>query len=249
MAISKNDVVVFTHPKSGEVDVGFVESKTAKSMKLVYQKDGRLYFYKTDSRITPQMLTEGLNMVLADKTTTIPKQISELVAEKTAAPAKKNDIVKFVHEGKECTGRVLKGGQNAEVTLDELHTLRLPSADLSPASMPAADKGLEDWSIISYKVVHGHDDSEPFQAVIGYKGKPVILASNDGWGGCNLYSPKTPAAKADLERFEGAIADFSKRIGSTYPENTDLWIHWEWYIRPTGMSFEQYLTSMPTTLR
>lgn len=245
MSISKNDVVVFTHPKSGEVDIGFVELKTEKNMKLIYQRDNRLFYYKTDSRITPQMLTEGLNMTVANKDTDIPELISELVAAKNAPAAKKNDVVQFVHEGKTCTGRVVKGGKQAEVTLDELHVLRLPSSDLSPAEMPPADEGLEDWSILSYRVVHGHDDSEPFQAVIGYKGKPVILASNDGWGGCNLYSPKGPANKQHLESFEEAIANFTKKVGSAYGENADLWVHWEWYLRPTGLSFEKYLSSMP----
>lgn len=245
MNISKNDIVQFVDPECGKT-TGFVENRTAKSMKLVYEKDGGLFSYKTNARIAPNALIKALKVMPAAKGVTVPARIQELVDEATAPAAKKDEIVKFMHEGKECTGRVVKGGKNAEVTLDEQNLLRLPSSDLSPASMPPADKGLEDWSILSYRVVHGHDDSEPFQAVIGYKGKPVIHASNDGWGGCNLYSSKNAAAKADLDRFESAIAEFSKRIGNTYPENGDLWVHWDWYLRPTGLSFEKYLSSMPT---
>lgn len=244
MTIRKHDLVQFVDPKNGET-TGFVVSRTAKSMKLVYEKDGGLFSYKTNAHTTPDALIEALKVRPAAEGVTVSEKIQELVNAETAQAAKKNAIVRFIHDGKECTGRVVKGGKTAEVTLDEQHVLRLPSSDLSQASMPQADKGLEDWSVLSYRVVYGHDDSEPFQAVIGYKGKPVILASNDGWGGSNLYAPKTPAAKADLERFEGVIADFSKRIGSTYPENSDLWTHWDWYLRPTGLSFEKYLSSMP----
>lgn len=245
MTIFKNDIVQFFDPKCGKT-IGFVENRTAKAMKLVYEKDGRLFSYKTNARIAPDALIEALKVMPAEKGATIPARIQELVNEATAPAAKKNDIVKFMHEGKECTGRVVKGGKNAEVTLDEQHVIRLPSVDLSPGTTPPADKELEDWSILSYRVVHGHDDSEPFQAVIGYKGKPVIYASNDGWGGCNSYQAKTTAAKEVLGLFESAIADFSNRIGNTYPENADLWVHWEWYLRPTGLSFEKYLSSMPS---
>lgn len=245
MTISKNDIVQFVDPQCGNT-IGFVDNRTAKSMKLIYEKDGDLFSHKTNARVDPEALIEALNVVPAAKGVTVPARIQELVNEAAAPAAKKDDIVKFMHEGKECGGRVVKGGKNPKVTLDEERLLRLPSSDLSPGTMPPADKGLEDWSVLSYKVVHGHDDSEPFRAVIGYKGRPVIDASNDGFGEPNMYEAKNAAAKADLKRFEVAIAEFSKRVGSTYPENGDLWVHWDWYLRPTGLSFEKYLSSMPT---
>lgn len=246
MAITKHMLVSFKHPETGRKTVGFIESRTASAMKLAFEEDGALCCYTSPRGLQdgPERLVKMLQIVPLEKGATVPDQVQGLLDTATALPARKGDIVAFEYEGKRHTGRVLKGGRRAVVTLDEHSTLSLPSAELSPAELPASDEGLEDWAVLSYTVVPGHDDSEPFRAVIGFKGKPVIEAQNDGWGGPNGYDSAKNGTRVDLQALGNAITAFCKAHGDIYSEDTDRWLHWDWYIRPTGLSFADYLEDM-----
>ncbi len=57
------------------------------------------------------------------------------------------------------------------------------------------------YSIKGYRSIRGHGDSPTFEATLCKDGKPVLRATNDGWGGPNLY--ELPVSRVDDPRAHG----------------------------------------------
>jgi len=111
---------------------------------------------------------------------------------------------------------------------------------------------MEKWGVSNYeKWEHGHGDSETFHAFITYNGKKVLEASNDGWGGPNLYRPISNSPTyphRDIEKMFYADANKWMELGGCEPsEGADLWIFWYVVVKPQGITPAEYLKPLRET--
>ena len=168
----------------------------------------------------------------------------------TLSSAKKGDVVEYEVDGEVRRGVVENGGAKrleVKFCIDGIEQyLSGPpylfrSADVTPADEPASSP-MGKWAVKSYKVVAGHDDTEPFEAVITKDGKPVIRASNDGWGGCNMYYPEKGYDRSVVNEFEKDVVEWYRSYSNRDPLGADeLWISWYRSYRPLGQSSEEYI--------
>lgn len=130
---------------------------------------------------------------------------------------------------------IVDGGEtqvSGHATLFQPSTEPLPNADeVNPMS---------DYSISGYKEIEGHGDSPTFCADIRFKGKKVLRAMNDGWGGCNEYHGSRDASLA----FEAAALKWAQAATGIEEQTSDvedLWITWEVFERPYGKTAKESL--------
>jgi hypothetical protein len=242
----KNDVVVLDY--KGKTFVGLLAALTAKTIKLVYEDDGKVFYIKNKAgKPAVEVIITSLK-VRAHTNEPIPGALqSEIDATKKGSKsARKGDVVTFEYESRSYTGRVLKGGSNPEVSLDHKSVLRTPASTLSPAQPPDSEGALKDWQIESYSIPQGpHFDAPPFRAKVLYKGKHVLWAGNEGHGGPNFYHPLT-------QKFAPMEDSLSAAINSVLDANNvkdrfeviDAWVEWDWVVRPTGMTFADYVQNL-----
>lgn len=100
---------------------------------------------------------------------------------------------------------------------------------------------MDKWGVVSYREIkHGHGDSRTFSAYITLNGKKVLHVSNDGQGGCNMYSPVKNGSR-DIERqFADEAKAWARMFGHDALEPDDLWVEWYQHDRPLGIKAEDY---------
>jgi hypothetical protein len=241
---SKHDVIVFSYQNKRHV--GFLEKLTPRSIKIAYVDGGQLMNLTSTSSLKFD-LDRVLSSLDAEPRTneTIPEKLQNFIDKASRAPAKvsKGDIVAFEHDGQSCTGRVLKGGANPQVSLNATHFLTIGASHLSPATLPEVPGPLGEWSLDSYTIPQGpHFDAPPYRAKVYYRGQHVLWAGNDGHGGPD-YVVATKKAFIPMEKkLEDTISQYLEDAGiSKRGELLMSWVEWEWKVRPTGMSFADYM--------
>ena len=170
---------------------------------------------------------------------------------------RKGDRVEWTNKTKDGSfetkyGVVTKGGSfSATVIYDggeyqvkgPVSLFRLSSHPL-PTDAPSV---MDKWGVKRYKEIPGHGDSATFHAYITLKGKKVLEAMNDGWGGPNSYH----GGRAIENQLEEDAKEWGKQFGCTHlNEMTSLWIDWYVNRRPFGVTaaqemaeFEQIMSS------
>lgn len=247
-------LVQFSHPKTGDLTIGLVNSPTKRKFEILFMQGESIKLYRASAKHSVEFLVHTLRVSPLQKENKklVPKDLLERQQEfinpvKYAA----GDIVSLECKGKTVSGRVQKGGVRLQVAIDGGKLVVSGPASIATKieyPIPGCET-MKDWNIKSYRVIRGHDDSEPFDATICYKGKPVIHAGNDGWGGCNTYHLVKPEYRDLLEQFrKDANAWWKEATGAEpkqYSENEDLWIFYEWYVRPSGITPKDYLADFP----
>ena len=165
---------------------------------------------------------------------------------------KKGQRAETTYKGEVLTGVIASGGAKKNVMILDGgdNMISGPPQSFRPSDAPLpTDKpnNMDKWGIKNYKEVHGHDDSVPFTCKITLNGKAVMFAENDGWGGCNSYSPLTSFSKTfrntekqfreDAQRWAREIGGVERKI----LEVEDLWISWMAYGKPYGQLGADYL--------
>lgn len=159
---------------------------------------------------------------------------------------RKGDRVAFKHQGAVLTGTVVKGGSKKikvirdggkyEVTgppeCFRKFDLPLPKDPPSP---------MDKYEVISYKEINGHGDTPTFSCTITKDGIPIIQASNDGWGGSNMYYPIGNGSHQDVKAFVDAARAWAVQFGASNPiESEDLWIDWYENYKPYAVTAQKY---------
>lgn len=160
---------------------------------------------------------------------------------------KKGDRVKFSTGSKTCYGVVSKGGAGKiTVVLDGAKKqVRSIASCFQPSvkPLPNADElnVMAAYTVAGYKEINGHGDSTSFAANVYRNGKKITAVTNCGWGGCNHY---TPARSSVCAFFADAATWAENATGSTIPEAADLWLFWEVFQRPYGMTAKTSLAEI-----
>lgn len=166
---------------------------------------------------------------------------------------KKGDRVEFTtREGTLVTGYIKSVSKTGTVKMVEeggdtewkvgVRLLR-PATKLIETDEPSV---MDKWGIKGFKEVHGHDDSLPFEARITLNGKVVGEASNDGWGGSNMYHFTDHATR---ERFTAdAKAWFAQLGGTDTFEVEGLWVEWATIKKPYGVTAKAYIADFNTVM-
>jgi hypothetical protein len=154
-------------------------------------------------------------------------------------PCKGQTIHAFVTKVSIKTAKVTASDGEFEYTV--------PFGAIKPSDKPVEKdppSPMDAYEVRKYKEVAGHDDSQPFQAEIWKNGKKILIASNDGWGGSNNYSPanwESEGCKEDLSQFHKDADAWQLQFGIKKPfEPADDWIAWYAYSRPVGITAAQY---------
>jgi hypothetical protein len=119
----------------------------------------------------------------------------------------------------------------------------------SDKPLPNADEvnPMREYSIKSYKEIEGHGDSPTFSAKICKNGKPIIGATNDGWGGPNMYytlkKGEHQTQSPVMKQFEKDLAEWLRAATGIEDQHEigGLWIEWEMFVRPYGVSAKEHL--------
>lgn len=165
--------------------------------------------------------------------------------------AKKNDRVEWVNQkGEKGYGVVTKGGKNRITVRKDggQYEVKGPAHvfHLSAHPLPNANEVniMKDYTVTGYKETYGHDDSQPFMAMVRYKGKAILEASNDGWGGPNNYYPHNLKDNKAGEVFAQKAKEWFLSItgADRVIEAEDMWLEWEVQQRPFGVSAREYLS-------
>jgi hypothetical protein len=235
-------VVSLVRPKTSEKVFGFIEDVEGGKKTLVHHTEDR--HYHTNARIDRDALLKGLNCELAsegDLSAGMQRIRTRLM---NPVSIKKGMVVSLNHQGKDVTARVLKGGRDVTVALDMFKWLRLDSVTVDPVENYPSEGPMAGYAVESYTIVSGHDDSTPFKANISLNGKVTLLVANDGWGGPDAFSPAKGSKPADEVAFYDSINQTVKEAldgRSDLSGMGDVWLAWDWYYRPTGLSFKDYL--------
>lgn len=240
-------VVSFTAPKGGQ-KTGFLFEKS-KSKTYLYFSDGEIIrYYQNDGRINREQLLTGLSCVIANDSS-LPQALVDFRKElMNPASFKKGDVVSFNDDGKTVFGRVLKGGKNQILlALTDSMDVEIPARSCKLANLPEVEGPMAGWQISNFKIVSGHDDSLPYTADALYNGKKAVFCSNDGWGGSDSFSLAKGAAGNSIDSFLSAVKASAKAAtGDECPmsDMPGLWVTWDYFVRPTGKSFESYIREM-----
>ena len=150
-------------------------------------------------------------------------------------------------------GTVLKGGKRQITVIHDGGKYQTKGcADhfhYSDKPLPnATEKNvMEQFSVKNYKEIEGHGDSPTFSCKICFGGRPILAASNSGWGGPNEYHGINKYLSNDWEsKAEKLAQEWVKDAtgqDKTY-EALDLWIAWEITERPYGIPAKESLSWM-----
>lgn len=240
------DVVSFVNPHTKTRQVGFVvvDSKPGgPSQARIYFDNAS--FFGTNGRFTASRMFERFKCEKADHESLPAHTKAIFERAKRGFKFKKGMVVSVHDESETVKGRVVKGGQgDIRVAIAPNEIIEISSWFVDEQPLPRFDSPLDDYQVDGYRIVNGHDDSTPYVAKILHKGKVIAHASDDGWGGggCIDPDPKAPAKAFDqfiaLIDQEVAVASNNREF---YSSMTDMWVYWDWYFRPTGQSFRQYI--------
>lgn len=246
------DPVSFTHPKTGKTIFGFVYMNPEKRVDLtkIFYNHGQHFF-------CPMGASEK---VFFDKLKCKPADVSDLPKHTRAIHErmgvrflfKKGMCVAIRDDGdNEVYGRVVKGGPDT-IKVAAGHTVyQVAAYFVDHEELPSFDSPLDLYEVTNYQIVSGHDDSEPMTAKIRAGNEVIGHASDDGWGGGIMIHRDTKASTEAFEAFENTVADVAKKAmngAKLHSSVTDLWVHWDWYIRPTKQSFEEYMADFAQRL-
>lgn len=243
------DVVSFVNPRTKTQQVGFVvvDSKPGGVSRTRICFDNACFF-QTDARITASRLFEGLKCQEAEPEDLPAHTKAIFERAKRGFKFKKGMVVSIHDETEAAYGRVVKGGHGKiRVSLAPNDVVEVSSWFVDEEALPRFDSPLDDYQVGGYQIVQGHDDSTPYVAKVLHKGKVIAHASDDGWGGGGLIQPDMEAPAGAFGQFmaiidqEAAIASNSRRF---YSSIADLWVYRDWYFRPTGQSFRQYIEEL-----
>ena len=239
------DPVQFPHPKTGEMIFGFVYMNPEKKVDLtkVFYGHGEYFF-------CPMGANED---TFFEKLWCKPAEASELPKHTQAIRErmsqrflfKKGMCVAIRDDGSnEVYGRVVKGGRDTIKVASGLTVYDVAAYFVDHDELPNFNSPLDLYEVTDYKIVTGHDDSEPMVAKIR-AGKDVIgHASDDGWGAGIMVENDPKASPEAFEAFVSTVNDVARKAtngAKMYSSVTDLWVHWAWYFRPTRQSFENYM--------
>ena len=159
---------------------------------------------------------------------------------------KKGDRVEYTQKGETKYGVVLKGGaKKITVVLDggQLQVSGHPDCfKLSdkPLAVDTVKTPMDKYSVVGYREVRGHDDSQAFEAFIAKDGKKILSAFDSGHGGGVEYHRVN--GSEDEEQFYSDVKAWARQF---FPEDNgygsaDCWI--EWYVnqRPYGVTAQAY---------
>ncbi|MGY3581941.1 hypothetical protein ACVIGB_001136 [Bradyrhizobium sp. USDA 4341] len=171
-------------------------------------------------------------------------------AQKPASYAK-GDRVEWTDKGTTRYGVVSKGGsRKIEVIHDGGEHMASGSVSVfSLSDHPLKTDGpdaMDRWTLVNYKAFERmSEETTCFNAKVALNGKPVIEASNDGRGGCNMYR-RLPGAPADVcDQLEADATAWRARLSGRefdrqYHENADQWIEWKADKQPYGVTGADY---------
>lgn len=161
----------------------------------------------------------------------------------------RNDRVEYdsKKEDKTIYGVVAKGGNTDIVIILDggKYEVKVHAAIVHNSNKPLpkdVPNPMDNYEVKGYKVIHGHDDSEPFRATIYKDGKAILSASNDGWGGGNQYHVLKDTDKEATTKFYADCKAWAVQFGDKKPfEPADTWVTWYQYQRPYGITGEAYV--------
>lgn len=163
---------------------------------------------------------------------------------------RKGDRVTWLDSKKRVTfGVVTKGGKNnitvrhdggTKESIGPQHYFRHTDEPIPNAKEKNVMKR---YSIKGYKEIEGHGDSITFSTKICLDGKPVFIAMNDGWGGPNMYQGTKGNIHKEAESAEILAKKWIQDATGLEDESEalDLWITWEMYERPFGVTAKESL--------
>lgn len=159
---------------------------------------------------------------------------------------KKGDRVEYTQKGEPKYGVVLRGGaKKIAVVLDggQLQVSGHPDCfKLSdkPLVVDTVKTPMDKYSVVGYREIRGHDDSQAFEAFIAKDGKKILSAFDSGHGGEVEYQ-KLWGGNVEEQFHEDAKA-WARQFN---PDDTgygaaDCWISWYVYQRPFGVTAQAY---------
>jgi hypothetical protein len=149
-------------------------------------------------------------------------------------------------------GTVLKGGKKQITVIHDggKYQTKGPADHFhySDKPLPNADEKnvMKRYSVKSYREIEGHGDSATFSCKICLDGKPVLAASNSGWGGPNEYhtyriiDENNRHIEAQAEKLAQEWIKDATGCDKKF-EALDLWIGWEVFERPFGITAKESL--------
>ncbi len=236
------DTLYLTIPKTKERVVGFIHDESASKTNIWFTADR---YFHTNAKMPRHTLIAGLACAPAPESELPEAMKAKRDALKNAPVFKKGEIAQLEYKGEQVTARVLKGGKKSiTVALSLTSELSLHPMECKHGELPAVTGAMAEWSVSGLKEVAGHDDSFPYQADVQRNGRTVLIAGNDGLSGPDSFRASSIANRDQPDALIAAIRQaVTDALGSPDamigPEGS--WVNWDWYVRPTGKTFEQYL--------
>ncbi len=143
-------------------------------------------------------------------------------------------------------GTVIGAGKTLKVMADGGQSeYTVPPALLSPSTKvltAAVPDPMDAWAVTSYKEIRSmSEETVAFTAKVTHDGKVVMLASNDGHGGCNRYGA-LPGFPRIRETFAKAAKDWFVRHGvPEVIEADDMFITWHATQRPYAVTGPEFV--------
>lgn len=163
---------------------------------------------------------------------------------------KKGDRVEFDRGNGPEYGIVFRGGKNPTVYLDGGETaVKGPAGAFKPSNHPLPKDEpsvMDKWDVKSYKDTGFGEETPQFQAEITLNGKVVIIASNEGMGGCNRYHPAKGANRSVIDQLVADAKAWGKQFGYPYDfEVEDTWVEWAGREKIYGKKAVDYFKEYP----
>lgn len=117
------------------------------------------------------------------------------------------------------------------------------NASVAPKDDPSP---MDKWSIRAYVADRRRsEETEAFSADILLDGKKVLVASNGGTGGCNLYR----GDGAIEQRLEMDARAWARQFGCELKyEAADIWVTWAGTLKPKGQLAKDFLPQLAEDL-